>query len=254
MITFGALGRLGRFANQIWQISSTIGIASMNGYNYGFPVWQNHDHAERFGSHEDIDVQSYFINPLPLCDSYLPQLTIPSVCDLYPYHIPDNVSLWGNLQNPRYFEHCMPLIRHYMTMKKEYETNDTICIHVRRGDYDNAYHPLCGADYYMKAIEQMPLGSKFKVFSDDPAAAISIFGMGQNFEYITGNDYIEDFRLMKACKHFICANSSYSLMAAILAKQPGKIIVAPRNWFGFAWQGDYVSMSNGIYPENCIVL
>lgn len=254
MITFSALGRLGRFANQIWQISSTIGIAVRHGYNYGFPPWVNYDHAERFGSKENIDVQSHFVNPLPVTNDSLPQFNILSVSDYYENYIPDNVSLWGNLQNPSYFDHCMPLIRHYMTMKNEYEPCDAVAIHVRRGDYDNNYHPLCGADYYMKAIEQMPLGSRFKVFSDDIEAAIAIFGLGQNFEYMTGNDYIEDFRIMKSCKHFICANSSFSLMAAILADQPGKIIVAPRLWFGPAWGSNHVQMSNGIYPAGAVVI
>jgi hypothetical protein len=93
----------------------------------------------------------------------------------------------------------------------------------------------------------MPAGTKFIVFSDDYSFAkerINIDAL-----YISGN-YIDDFRLMKRCKHFIIANSSFSAMAALLADHPDKIVIAPERWFGPS-----VDISaKDIYHKNWIVI
>ena len=76
MITFNELGRYGRFGNQMFQIASTIGLATKHGYEFGFPYWMNYDHRLRFGSKENIDIQFLFKHPLPLagetdCDRFI---------------------------------------------------------------------------------------------------------------------------------------------------------------------------------------
>lgn len=71
---------------------------------------------------------------------------------------------------------------------------------------------------------------KYLVFSDDIEAAKDLFG--DRVQYSKGLDYLDDFRLMKRCKHFIISNSSYSLMAAILGDLPDKQVVGPSPWFG----------------------
>jgi len=65
MITFANLGKYGRLGNQMFQIASTIGVAVKSGFDYGFPVWQNIDHANK-GFKEDIEIWNYFKNQLPL--------------------------------------------------------------------------------------------------------------------------------------------------------------------------------------------
>jgi hypothetical protein len=60
---------------------------------------------------------------------------------------------------------------------------------------------------------------------------------------------MEDFALMKKCKHFIIANSSFSAMAALLADQPGKIVVSPKKWFGgegLTWDTTQIHHKNWI--------
>lgn len=256
MLTFSQLGRYGRFANQMFQIAGTIGLAIKHGYSYGFPAWKNFDHAERFGSTEDIDLQKYFKNPIPQVDA-IGYLDRPIPWGYHPgMHIPDNVSLSGHMQSEKYFSHCKDIIQHYFTMKDEVDMEDICAIHIRLGDYDNHYHPRLGVRYYSEAIDQFPKSQRFIVFSDDMEAAFEILkGLSPSIMFSgTESSYIKDFSVMKNCKYFIIGNSSYSLMAAILGRHPDKKIVCPSNWFGPAWGSGYKEMSKDIYPENAIVI
>lgn len=238
-VTFAHLGEYGRFANQMFQISGTIGIARRNSFNFAFPPWRNHA-ALKFGQ-PDLDVQARFVNPLPLYTGpELPEHYVP-----FGYHdvrLTRSVSLLGYLQSERYFTHCVDEVRYYFRMKDEPPLNDYCAIHWRAGDYGaaptqykpkgNPAHPRMDMDYYEPAMALFGSDQRFLVFSDDLEAAKDLFG--DRVEYSEGLDYLDDFRLMKRCKHFIISNSSYSLMAAILADHPEKQVVGPSPWFGGA--------------------
>jgi hypothetical protein len=172
-------------------------------------------------------------------------------------HPPDNVSLSGHFQSEKYFKHCVDLVRHYFQMHGEKgPAKDVIALHVRRGDYDDRYHPKIGMDYYDKALSLFPEDWLVFVFSDDIKVAKSVLLKHEKnrLVFVDDTDYIDDFRVMKQCNHFICANSSFSLMAAILSDAPDKKIICPSNWFGPAWGRGYREMSKDIYPENAIVI
>src|ERR1044071_3780128 len=130
--TFSALGRYGRFANQIFQIAGTIGIARKNDLQPVFPVWRNYDHGERFGSREDINVFEHMVNDLPGISKYLTNEqdyfdVVKAVYKSKPvewgYHdvrlAPGNWDISGHLQSSKYFDHCIDEVRHYMKMKQE---------------------------------------------------------------------------------------------------------------------------------------
>ena len=226
-----ATGGLGRFGNQMWTIAGCIGIARANGMNFAFPKWVNHDNV-LFGANRD-DLSRYFVNQLPL-------LPDGRFWQDYGY-------FWGykdvklsnadwsinaHLQSPKFFEHCIDEVRHYFKMRDEGEQNEFCAIHVRAGDYvddPNAYHPRCSKDYYEKAVTLMPSETKYIIFSDDLDFAKKRTGIDGIY---LSQHYIDDFRLMKQCKHFIIANSSFSAMAALLADHPEKIVIAPDRWFG----------------------
>lgn len=259
MITFKNLGCLGRFANGMFQIAGTIGIAKANGYDFCFPEWKNYDHGN-FAPGEEIDVQKYFVNPLPVGEDLG---RFPDQWVNWGYHglkWPDNISLNGHFQSPKYFMHCIETVRHYFRMKDEPEQNDYVAVHFRAGDYvddPNAYHPRCTKEYYEKAMALFPDDTIFVVFSDNNDEWMKIqnsFMFPRKSCEIKivdrGLDYINSFKLMKRCKSFICANSSYSLMAAILGEHPEKKIVCPKVWFGpvAGISGD------DCYPENAIVI
>ena len=257
-VIFSRLGRHGRFANQLFQIAGTIGIARKNGMEFAFPEWKNYNHQDQFGSTEDIEVQKYFENPLPLFDGViLHELGVP-----WGFHdvvLDRNTDLIGHFQSEKYFAHCLDEVKHYFKMKDETPLNDYVAIHVRMGDYGkqpspqhpdgNPHHPRMELSYYEPAMREFP-GRKFLVFSDDIPACKEMFGA--TVDYFEGRDYLADWKEMKRCHSFIIANSSYSLMAAILGDAPDKRVVAPRPWFG----GPYLeSLSDkDIYSPGWVVI
>jgi len=260
MLTNLSIGRYGRFGNMLFQVCAVIGIARKSGQPYGFLPFINHDHKDRFGSSEDIELGKYFANPLPQIAGDYPYFQKKE----YPWgyhdiHLPTgNWDISGHFQSEKYFKHCIEEVRHYMRMKGEREINfysNTVAIHVRRGDYDGSYHPLLTAEYYKNAILQFPMDAQFLLFSDDTDKAMSLIneiGLLRHIQIAKGKDYIQEFEVMKQCGGFICANSSFSLMAAILSEVPNKKIVCPSNWFGPAWT---IPMeTKDLYPENSIVI
>lgn len=233
-LTCLSLGAYGRFMNGGYQIAAVLGIGRKCGLEPVFPLWRNTDHRDRFGSSEDIDVYKHFEHQLP---------SIPEGLNFthryvdWGYHDinlpPGNWDISGHFQSPAYFRDVIDTVQHYFRMKDEPPQNNYVGVHWRAGDYDDAagWHPRMTMDYYAPAMAMFP-GSKFLVFSDDIPAAKNLFG--NSVEYSEGRDYIQDFKLMKRCRHFIIGNSSYSAMAAMLGEHPDKRVVAPRPWFGAA--------------------
>jgi hypothetical protein len=245
-------GGLGRFGNQLFTIASCIGIAVKSGQPYGFPKWLNRDNAN-FGG-EVTDFSEHFVQSLPeLVDA--PFQSYGYFWGYRDINLPTgNWSIDAHMQDPRFFEHCMPLIRETFRMKDEPEQNDYVAIHYRAGDYiddPNAYHPRCSKEYYINAIDTFPLATKFALFSDDKEAWFKM--MGEYYREIvaeinTGN-YLEDFKYMKKCKSLITANSSFSFMAALLGEHPEKKIVMPKRWFGTQADIEFDG-----YPKEAIVI
>ena len=238
MLTFNDLGRYGRLGNQMFQIASTIGIAIRNDYEFGFPAWKNYDAKERFNTKEDIDVQQYFKNKLPLCEKKDRVHFVD-----WGYHhlnLEDNISLAGHLQSEKYFLHCKELVRHYFELKEpKIRINANYCsIHVRLGDYDDNYHPRLGLEYYLPAFQVMRKRgvNRFFVFSDEAYKANDLFRyIGNSMDEIiivpTGATF-EDFNTMVGFQNHIIGNSTFSWWTAWLSNCPPQNVIAPKRWFG----------------------
>jgi hypothetical protein len=215
-------GVYGRFANQAYQVCAVIGIARRNDLIPVFPLWENKDHRDRFGSSEDVEIYRHLVNPLPPLPGGI-AFTHRAVD--WGYHetvlSAGNWNISGHFQSERYFEHCIDECRWYLRMKDEPPQNDYVAIHWRAGDYSSGdgYHPRMTMDYYRPAMAKFH-GARFLVFSDDIPAAKEMFGL--SVEYSEGRDYLEDFKLLKKCRHYIIANSSYSAIAAVLSDAPDK--------------------------------
>lgn len=256
MITSLAIGTggLGRFGNQLFTIAGVIGIADKSGQPFGFPEWKNYDNA-LFGG-EVTNFSEVFENPLPDLRGITDFLDFGYFWGYRKIFLPaGNWSINAHLQSPKFFEDSIEKVRHYFKMKDEPEQNDYCAIHYRAGDYiddQSAYHPRQTREYYEQAMSLMPEGTKYKIFSDaSTEEVLKRIPYNTDTHFWCGSDYLESFKYMKKCKHFIIANSSFSAMAAHLADHPEKKVIAPKLWFG--------SQANGldasdIYDKNWIVI
>ena len=117
-------------------------------------------------------------------------------------------------------------------------TCNPVFIHVRRDDYIKLGYSIT-IDYYKKAVEYIKShvdNPTFFVFcAEDTEYIKNEFNIGCDFKLIgeknkTRESFYENMRLMKACKHAIIANSSYSWWSAWLNEYNDKIVVAPSPW------------------------
>jgi len=166
---------------------------------------------------------------------------------------PDNVCLAGHWQSEKYFLAIESILHHEFTLKNDLDGENlrfsrlisqtsAVSLHIRRGDYVSdpaklAFHGCCPPDYYRAAIDQMRElvdSPHLFVFSDDLDWAERHLVTGCPTTFVRHNgearDY-EDLRLMSQCQHHIIANSSFSWWGAWLCKNPGKQVIAPKNWF-----------------------
>ena len=241
-------GGLGRFGNQLFTIAGVIGIATKSGQPFGFGEWKNYDNA-LFGD-EVTDFSEVFENPLP-DDRGLSFYEYGYFWGYRDINLPQgNWSINAHMQSPKFFDHCIDTIRHYFRMKDEPAQNEYVAVHYRAGDYIDdvkAYHPRQPKEYYERAAAHFE-AEKFIVFSDDVHRAKEMFPWAS--DYSCGS-YLDDFKLMKKCKSFIIANSSFSAMAAILGEHPEKKVVAPKLWF--CEQANGLSAED-LYDKNWIVI
>jgi len=116
-------------------------------------------------------------------------------------------------------------------------SENSISVHIRRGDFLSAYHSkiygnVCSLSYYNKAIKLITdkiANPSFYVFSND------ISWIKENLtipnptyvEHNTNEDSWQDMYLMSQCKHHIIANSTFSWWGAWLGENKNKMVVAP---------------------------
>lgn len=161
-----------------------------------------------------------------------------------------NAYLEGWWQSYKYFESVSDIIRKDFTLKNKLPINienlkeviekeNSLCIHVRRGDYvGNSHHEVVNKEYYDKGIEiikSLTNIDKIYVFSDD----IKWCEENLKFPYPTmfvGKEYTGEkdeghMILMKSCKNFIIPNSSFSWWGAWLSDYKDKVVIVPKQWF-----------------------
>lgn len=167
-----------------------------------------------------------------------------------------NMICEGYFQSSIYFSDYKKIIQQELRVKEGvFDVNkelielvrgcESICVHVRRGDYTiYKEHLVCTVNYYQKALEFMQslhLNATYFVFSDD------IEWTKQNISWPENTIFAEELRnvvqkdvdyknpfidlqVMYECKHFIISNSSFSWWAQFLAQNSEKIVVAPDRW------------------------
>ena len=155
--------------------------------------------------------------------------------------------IWGYWQDELYFKEIDEQVRSVFTFNKmdktnfaiaqEMHSNNSVALHIRRGDYAAFGMNLMGMDYYrlaVKYITKKVRDTHFYVFSDDETVASEMANsLGLNYTLINHNKGMESYKdmyLMTKCKHNITANSSFSWWGAWLNGNKDKIVVAPKEW------------------------
>ena len=167
----------------------------------------------------------------------------------------DTSYLIGYWQSEHYFKSYIDVIRQDFNIRTPpskcnseilaelQETDSTISLHVRRGDYvrnrkTSRLYETCSMDYYERAVKGIAENCETTpvvfAFSDDPEwvsenlkLPVPIRVMRHN----TSEHCYEDIRLMSACRHHVIANSSFSWWGAWLNPRADKFVVAPSRWF-----------------------
>lgn len=216
-VTFSKLGRFGRLGNQMFQIASTIGIATKNHATYGFPIWRDNISKK--------NVHQYFRYPLPgkQRDKYQ-RLEIEF--GYHDIHLERSADISGYLQSERYFEHCTDLVRRYFKFKREADPLPGCAIHIRRGDYNPNFYRLLGPEYYLPAMERVG-ASRYTVFTDSPE---QVEWIAKYADIRLPGDEVHDLQDFSLHEAYIIGNSSYSWWGAWLGQ--GQTI-APKDWFGW---------------------
>lgn len=246
MIGFNALGRLGRFANQMFQYASLKGIARNVGAEICIPKYTE---SVNDGIGNMLRTELFDSFDLSVRQGLLGNGNAPIVRERF-FHFdeelfnscPDDISLHGFFQTEKYFKHIESEIREDFTFKNEVlepctemmaQLNSPIALHVRRGDYiiNSGNHPLCSIEYYRTALEKFDKDREVLIFSDDPkwCKENELFS-DDRFLISDTDDNRIDMCLMSMCSDFIIANSSFSWWGAWLANRG--TVIAPKKWFG----------------------
>ena len=170
------------------------------------------------------------------------------------------IYLDGYWQYERYFSDIRDTLCEELSLRTEHDADnlevaarirsvEAVCLHVRRLHgvpnvkdarpvMDSSWKHYIEPSYFDRAIASMAqrvANPHFYVFADYPDWARENIRAPYPLEFVTHNgadrDY-EDFWLMGLCRHFIVANSTFSWWAAWLARDPRKVVIAPKDSVG----------------------
>jgi hypothetical protein len=240
MITSILKGRLG---NQLFQIATAYSLAKK--YNNtcsfdltktrlgGFPI-------EPVLEYENTIYKNIEINPILYYEYSIYYESDATTFNEIP-NISPNLLLDGYFQSEKYFINDKDVIRDFLfinenilgNVKERYndKLENSLSIHVRRGDYVNLKMTL-PETYYFDSIDYIKRRTEINnvfIFSDDIEWCKKVF-LGDDFIFIDGNKDYEDLYLMSLCRHNIVSNSSFSWWGSYLNKNETKIVCAPSWW------------------------
>lgn len=166
-----------------------------------------------------------------------------------------NIIQQENVKNSTYVEgfffdiKCYDDIKHFLQkdfrlvekihlpreLKYILQNENTVSLHIRKGDFTYLSRDISEKPYYSNAIKWVEKNIEkpfYLVFSDDikwvkrniPLAEQKLYVSDMRFA-----DY-EELTIMKHCKHNIIANSTFSYWAAYLNSHEDKKVICPKNW------------------------
>jgi hypothetical protein len=202
VLTYGKLGKLGQFGNQLWQITSTLSVALARGEAVSLPEWK----YEQWFSFPDVFKGAEGQEISHTHGDYMQDIS-------YLIPIENEVRNWLKPS-----DRALEVLRDLTAMHKP---GSCSAVHIRRGDYAEEWrgHGMLPPAWYMN---NWPHG-RVLVFSDEPKWC------EQNLPgVVVHNEDWVDLMLMSLCQQFTISNSSFAWWAAWIS---GKPVVAPAPWF-----------------------
>jgi hypothetical protein len=236
-VTVSCLGTNGRFANQLFQYAYAKLYALRHGATAAIPLWQGN---ELFGLHDP-----------PCAGLALPQRTFAGFDDRHRQlwdedDPPIDIDLNGYFQElPDCWQRHRPLLRRFFQLSPERQAavdawhrqvtrageRTLVAVHVRRGDYriqpaGMPWFRLVPEEWYVDWLRRIwptlrePL---LFVATDEPEVVRPHFA---EFASVSADfpapaselpDHVRDFEALRRADYLALCNSSFSLMAAILA-------------------------------------
>ncbi|KAG4065472.1 hypothetical protein HA402_002706 [Bradysia odoriphaga] len=162
---------------------------------------------------------------------------------------------------------------------RQIRETESVCVHVRKGDFDSGSGRRLPTSYYSEAMALMDetladlpnvqSNRTFFIFSDD------IESVRKDFEgsiamdkyrmvFVSNRKYsrYHDLFLMTRCRHSIMSNSTFSWWAAYLNRYKDKIVIAPlpkfKDTYNF-WNHPYARLVKNLqhywsYPSSYLVI
>lgn len=164
-------------------------------------------------------------------------------------------------QDERYFKQIRKILLEEITprrririsreLRQALEYEESVSLHVRRGDYVKIRNTL-NASYYNKAIETIKTKYRnplFLVFSEDMDWVRRNLDVGDNCLFINEDRRLQDYEelwIMSRCKSNIISNSTFSWWGAWLNRNTDKMVIAPRK--------PWLSKQKNIIPREWTVI
>lgn len=245
-LSFSLLGKYGRLGNQLFQISSTIGLSEKHKLTASFPVWQGDE---------------YFATPIPKGQMHNNQIKEIDF-SYHEWNIPnEGADIKGYLQSSKYFaknakEQFKFKPQLIERLKNKYEalfSKEVICIHIRRGDYitNPNYFKLTPIYYIGALLKYFPNYQDYNILilSDDVPYCKVHFECMPNVFFADNNNEFEDLCLATLCNHFILSNSTFSWWCAYLGESKGSVVVRPHKHF----EDIYNKSDKDLWQQNWVI-
>ena len=243
MVSSSLAGGLG---NQLFQIAAGYSLAIDNNVDFVCYLeedkdkWPHSHHAHRDDTPaalKDSIYRKIKRNSVPIEANYFEH---PPPYQKIQYK--PGTCLGGHFQTEQYFAHNREKIlelfqisaeeQQYIESKYDLKSEETVSLHVRRGDRVHVSTQTgCSFDYYKRAIELFDK-EKIFVFSDDiewcRMLAYSRPGIKDRFVFVEGEKPQIDLYMMSMCTHNIICHSTFSWWGAWLNDNPNKQVIAPQ--------------------------
>lgn len=149
----------------------------------------------------------------------------------------DGSVMVGYWQSEKYFSHVAKEVRSAFRFRREaVPSNNTIAVHVRRGDYVNLqhFHGMPARDWYLRAVDTIMLHKGYDmmvcVVSDDNQWCRD--NLPKHWRIVGGLDKYHDMQTLATCEHVVISNSSFSWWGAWLGDgDPSRAVIAPKHWY-----------------------